>query len=151
MGSCDRDLGGILDPKVIISRISTEWSRRQGLGSTGKDMDVVFQTGSKSSLRCENCNRTGHTKPKCWAKGGGQEGQYPDRFKKKDSQTSNTVKAVTETPIVWTYGYTERPDVWFADSAATVHVSPNRADFTSYRKYAKDRDIKALGITWSKG
>ena len=27
-------LGGVLDPKVVISRLNTEWSRRQGLTST---------------------------------------------------------------------------------------------------------------------
>jgi len=59
-------------------------------------------------------------------KGGGQEGQYPEWFKgKKDPQTSNIVKAVTDTPIVWTYGSTVKQDVWFADLAAVVHVSPN--------------------------
>src|SRR5882724_4023025 len=39
-------LGGILDPKVVISHLNTEWSRRQGLTSTGKGPDVVFQTGT---------------------------------------------------------------------------------------------------------
>ncbi len=34
---------------------------------------------------------------------------------------------------------------------ATVHVSPNHADFTSYRKYAKDCDIKAFGNNMVKG
>ncbi len=126
-------LGGILDPKLIISRLNTEWGRRQGSTSTRKKEDVVFQTGSKTTSKCENCNRVGHTKIRCWAKGGGQEGQYPNWFKgKKDPHTSNTVNAVTETPIVWTYGATGRPDVWFANSAATVHVSPSHEDFTSY-------------------
>jgi len=137
-------LGGVLDPKVVISRLNTEWSRRQGLTSTDKDRNLVFQT--RSEPKCENCGRTKHTKANCWAKGGGQEGQYPDWYEgKKDSHTSDTVKTATDTPIVWSYGYASRPDVWFTDSAATVHVSPNHDDFTSYRRYDKCRIIKAFG------
>ena len=41
-------LGGVLDPKIVISRLNTEWSRRQGLTSTSKDGNMVFQTGNKS-------------------------------------------------------------------------------------------------------
>jgi len=59
-------LGGVLDPKVVISHLNTKWSRRQGLTSTGKGSDVVFQTGTQ--LKCENCHQTGHIKAKCWAK-----------------------------------------------------------------------------------
>src|SRR5882724_5755960 len=55
------------------------------------------------------------------------------------------VKPVTDMPIVWTYGHTSQPEVWFADSAATVHVSPNREDFTTYQKYDECRIIKAFG------
>jgi len=36
-------------------------------------------------------------------------------------------------------------DVWFTDSAATIHVSPNREDFSSYRKYDQQCNIKAFG------
>jgi len=76
-----------------------------GLTSNAKDGNVVFQTGSKSSIKCDNCNQSGHMKVRCWANGGGQEGQYPEWFKgKKDQCTSNMIKVVTETPIVWTYG-----------------------------------------------
>ena len=139
-------LGGILDSKVIISRLCTEWNRRQGLSANTKESNTVFQASSKTSSKCENCNRLGHTKVQCWGKGGGREGQYPEWWRgKKDSRTSNSVNAVTETPIVWAYGSSGQPDIWFADSAATVHVSPNREDFTSYHKYDSNRSIKAFG------
>src|SRR5882724_6822585 len=137
-------LGGILDPKVVTSRLITEWTRRQGLTSTGKDQNIVFQTGS-SRPKCENCSKPGHIKAKCWAKGGGQEGQYPKRY------NPQTVNAVTDTPIVWTYGSKNRPDVWFADSAATIHVSPNSKDFASYRIYDHERTINAFGNNSVKG
>src|SRR5882724_2274648 len=53
-------LGGILDPKVVILHLITEWSRRQGLTNIGKDANVVFQTSTHP--KCENCNRMGHVK-----------------------------------------------------------------------------------------
>src|SRR6266481_1756031 len=55
------------------------------------------------------------------------------------------VETIMGTPIVWTYRFTGRPDVWVADSAATVHVSPNRGDFTTYHKYPASQVIKAFG------
>jgi len=143
-------LGGLLDPKVIISRLNTEWSRRQGPTSADKDTNHVFQIRTKP--KCKNCSCMGHTATKCWAKGGAQEGQYPDWYKgKKDSCTSVMVKPVTDTPIVWSHGYASQPDIWFADCAATVHISPNQEDFTSYQKYDKCQDIKAFGQNTMKG
>ena len=56
-----------------------------------------------------------------------------------------------ETPIVWTYGSNGKLDIWFADSAATVHVSPHREDFTNYQEYNKSREIKAFGNNMVKG
>jgi len=76
-------LGGILDPKVVILRLNTEWSRRQGFTSINKDPNIVFQASGKPTMKCENCNRTGHTKAKCWVKGGGLEGQYPEWWRGK--------------------------------------------------------------------
>src|SRR5882724_4817030 len=110
-------LGGILDPKVVISCLNTKWSRRQGLTSGGKDSNVVIQTSSRP--KCENCNWLGHVKAKCWSKGGGQEGQFPC---KNNGQTSNTVNSFTDTPTVWAYGSSGGCNAWFADSAATIPV-----------------------------
>jgi len=70
-------LGGVLDPKIIILHLSTEWSHHQGPTSNDKDGNIFFQTSSKLHMKCDNCSRMGHLKAKCWVKGGGQEGQYP--------------------------------------------------------------------------
>jgi len=145
-------LGGVLDPRVILSCLNMEWSWCQGAMTNNKDVNVVFQASSKMYQKCENCNRTGHTKVKCWAKGGRLEGQYPEWFKgKRNSRTSNTVNTVTETPIVWAYRSTSLPDIWIADSATTVHVSSNRNDFSTYRKYEESCDIKAFRNNLVKG
>src|SRR5882724_3567479 len=139
-------LGGILDPKVIISCLSTEWSRRQGLTLTGNDANVVFQTGFKTSLQCENCNWTGHTKAICRAKDGGQEGQYPDWFKGKEKVNTNTgVNKVADTHIVWAYGSETQTDIWYADSTATVHVCTNQNNFSTYQEYQDKHTIRTFG------
>ena len=115
--------------------------------TSNKDPNVIFRTSSK--LKCKNCKRTGHMKAKCWEKGGGQEGQYPNS--KRDSWNPNTVKSVSEMPIVWTYGSSSKPDVWFVDSALTIHVSSNREDFSSDRTYEEPSSIKAFGNNMVKG
>jgi len=58
-------LGGILDPKVVISWLNMEWSQRQGLTLKKKDSNVIFQASGKSTAKCENYNRTGHPKARC--------------------------------------------------------------------------------------
>jgi len=52
---------------------------------------------------------------------------------------------------VWTYGSKNRPDVWFTDSAATIHVSPNRKDFASYQRYDHEHTINVFGNNLVKG
>jgi len=86
-----------------------------------------------------------HVKAKCLSKGGGQEGQYPKKY------NNNTVNSVMDTPIVWTYGSKNSPDIWFANSATTIHISPDCKDFVSYWKYDSDRNIKMFGNNLVKG
>src|SRR5882724_5420203 len=118
----------------------------QGKSLTGNDANVVFQTGFKTSLKCENCNQTGHTKAICWAKDGGQEGQYPDWFKGKEKVNMNTgVNKVADTHIVWAYGSETQTDVWYADSAATVHVCTNQNNFSTYLEYQDKHTIRTFG------
>jgi len=97
-------LGRILDLKVITSHLNTQWSRRQRF-INNKGLNLVFQ--SRTKLRCQNCSQTSHTMAKCWAKGGGQEGQYPEWHEgKRDSHTSDM-----GIPIVWSFGYASQPNI----------------------------------------
>ena len=36
--------------------------------------------------KCANCNKPGHQKDDCWAKGGGKEGQIPAWYQAKDRE-----------------------------------------------------------------
>lgn len=58
-------------------------------------------TQNDKTSKCNNCGRTGHTKEKCFRKGNGMEGQYPEwwhRNKDTTSMTSGTTQAPAPTP-----------------------------------------------------
>jgi len=74
--------------------------------------------------------------------------QYPGRW---ELHTSNTVNSITDTPIVWTCGSSGWSDTWFSNSAAMIHVSSNREDFSSYRKYKQECTIKVSSKNSVKG
>ncbi|KAJ7477405.1 hypothetical protein FB451DRAFT_1172961 [Mycena latifolia] len=44
--------------------------------SSGRGRARATREGKKD-VKCENCDRTGHSKRDCWSKGGGKEGQAP--------------------------------------------------------------------------
>jgi len=56
-------LGGVLDLKIIILHLNTEWSQQQRPPLATKTSNVIFQASSKSQVKCDNCNWTGHIKP----------------------------------------------------------------------------------------
>lgn len=58
------------------SAMSAE-SNRKGKGRGGKSKK------EKSDKHCDNCNKDGHTKESCFAKGGGKEHDAPEWWKKK--------------------------------------------------------------------
>jgi len=53
------------------------------LTSNNKDRNV----GNKSLMKCDNCNQSGYMKVRCWAKGGGQEGQILNGSKARRTNT----------------------------------------------------------------
>lgn len=52
-------------------------------GNRGKR--TRFQGNSRSDLECYNCHKPGHTKANCHAKGGGKEGQWPNKGKSRSN------------------------------------------------------------------
>jgi len=53
-------LGRVLDPKVIISHLNMEWSGLHGPTSSNKNPNIIFQSSSRSHVKCDNCSWTGH-------------------------------------------------------------------------------------------
>ena len=63
--------------KLILDDFTQRELRKSQPAST-KDEAFVAEA-PKSKKRCNNCNKRGHFKADCWAKGGGKEGQRPRR------------------------------------------------------------------------
>jgi hypothetical protein len=81
----------------LITVLLEEDRRRKGwigesagmaLHAHGKDK------GTNKDKECYNCNKKGHIKPECWAKGGGKEGQGPKE--RKGSGKKNQVNQAQE-------------------------------------------------------
>jgi gag-polypeptide of LTR copia-type len=119
------------------------------------DMDEAFGVspqvrrpkwrGKRSNIECYNCKKHRHTKVECWAKGGGQEGQWPQR----GGTSTNNVTTVAKTNDIEAWAAIEElPDCSVAtanvpwnvpintelyDSGASTHMSPFREKFTMYQ------------------
>ncbi len=97
----------------------------------------VNQVGDASGSICSNCKKKGHLKKDCWAKGGGKEGQYPNRRKKGNSKKENegTNKIATVFSALKSNG-----EMWLLDSGAANHMTNDKSML---------KDIKPLKNTTS--
>lgn len=115
------------------------------LFSRGHSMHSKMADGKHTELTCYNCNKQGHTKAKCWSKGGGKEGQGPKTKKAKDGKRAgnhqvNQAEAVKNT--LPNEAFTAKETVmiakgdkwrrWYADSAASSHIATEREMFVDY-------------------
>jgi hypothetical protein len=105
---------------------------------------------SHSDAKCDNCSKTGHTKPECYSKGGGKEGQAPWQKKKsKEKGTANVATTTTEKPkdeeVLYAFSCTsdfiemvkwEGGDAssieGVMDSGADAHFCPERGRFDNF-------------------
>jgi len=120
---------------------------KNGGKSKGKKKDE-----SQSDVICENCSKSGHSKPDCWSKGGGKEGQGP-RQKNKGKKNETVVVAADDDKedlfaFTCTSAYValaESIDVpksklgTCMDSGASRHYCPDKSKFTDYK--AVEREI----------
>jgi gag-polypeptide of LTR copia-type len=92
-------------PANMIRLALDEYNRLEG-DKPQQDADEAFATssqgrkgrGNRRDIECYNCKKRGHTKAECWAKGGGQEGQWPncgDRNANANSAASTNEQADT--------------------------------------------------------
>ena len=109
--------------------------------SKGKKKD-----DSQSDVVCENCSKPGHSKPDCWSKGGGKEGQGL-RHKKKSKKDETVVVAAEDDKedllaFICTSDYVavaksiDMPKSKLGtciDSGASQHYCPDRSKFTEYK------------------
>ena len=117
---------------------------------------------------CKNCDKPGHTKPECWLKGGGMEGQgtKPKRSKRgRKGKESATVAKEEEDELfafTCTSDYTAEAKALkipnkkcrvCLDSGASNQYCPDHDKFESYRPLAgcditmaNGHKLKAMGI-----
>ena len=82
------DIGGrSVMPKLVIQLLTNEYNKHiQKLGTSKDFSNEAFcaeawkkNTKDWQNIKCFNFHKKGHTKAKCWAKGGGREGQWPKK------------------------------------------------------------------------
>jgi len=91
---------------------------------------TAFQTGKDTRARiCDNCGKTGHDRPRCWAKGGGDEGGGPRQ--RKDPPKSNQPEAHG---LHYAFVIKDRDlkNSWIMDSGATQHYTFDKSVFSSF-------------------
>jgi hypothetical protein len=90
--------------------------------------------GATKDTVCYNCNKMGHFKMDCWAKGGGKEGQRPTgQGQRNGGKTAANTAAAAPTPAPNNYAFSTSIRVGrgstIIDSGATSHFCPDRAKF----------------------
>ncbi|KIL66130.1 hypothetical protein M378DRAFT_75683, partial [Amanita muscaria Koide BX008] len=103
------------------------------------------RSSQKTSKKCSNCKRSGHTKEDCYRKGGGKEGQAPWDKRKKEEANANAAStedadsedvslAVTCSPTepLEALGATPEVNNIIIDCGATRHFTPNRSDLLNF-------------------
>jgi len=72
----------------LEAMILAEFTQREIKNQKSNTKDEAFAADTPNSKKqCSNCNKHGHLKADCWAKGGGKEGQGP---KRKDKALDST-------------------------------------------------------------
>jgi hypothetical protein len=108
---------------------------------------------------CYNCNKTGHFKTDCWAKGGGKEGQrLTGQGWRNSGKTAANTAAATATPPPDNYAFATAVSIQVGrggtiiDSGTTSHFCPDRAKFITFEamktqevRMADRSTISALG------
>ena len=88
------ELTGVnLTPNMVIKLITDEYDRRvlKSGKPGGQDESLTADAGKKKSkkdIECFNCKKRGHIKAECYAKGGGQEGNWPKKQGRNGGQDS---------------------------------------------------------------
>ena len=124
-------------------------------------------SGSKNSQAfavgrevCSNCGKEGHIFEKCWSKGGGAQGKGPKKNNKKkavkQAQSANVFRtqfAFTSSKAPFDVKKYDLCDLWHRDSAASIHLTPRRDVFKTYRAVNGDTikgisgtNLKTVGI-----
>ena len=109
------ELSGRAVSLAIVVKIATDKYDCRTL-QNGKTKDEAFtaspqKKGKKCDIECENCHKKGHTRAKCWVKGGGNEEGGPKRRKPKDDDKSNVATSSEKMPDIETWPVIEEMEI----------------------------------------
>ena len=179
--------GSISPDMVVRAALAEEERRKKGLGLTAMFSNPSSNIPQSKNSRgkgkqtpnpkpkgqpCANCDKIGHTKDKCWAKGGGAEGCGPfqkrrtakgkekgSNSKAETGQTSATSAHNAELANTSLYALPVVDEqtaahFWLLDSGASRHMTPQRSWFSTYRpvippipvRVGDGSNIQAVGI-----
>src|SRR5580658_7879977 len=86
---------------------TNEYEKRQLCKGKSKTQDEAFladeddkRKNKRKNIECFNCHKKGHYKSQCWAKGGGDEGNWPKNTRRgdkgKDKSKKDSANAAVE-------------------------------------------------------
>jgi len=151
----------VLTADMFESLILDEYTWRKLKKPLSNSKDEAFGADApRSKKQCSNCNKHGHLKANCWAKGGGKEGQGLKRNKDKD-KSKDTLAMAEEVLLLDAWAAIEEiedgtKEAWVKtvavagsslarpgqahhttteiyDSGASWHMSPFRERFLNYK------------------
>jgi hypothetical protein len=106
--------------------------------------------------KCNNCGKVGHREVDCWEKDG-NKAKRPMGFRTAKERGTGGEKAASAVDgrkttdfllCALTFpeetGVLDDPNLWIADTAATVHMTPYRSGITNVRK-ATGADLNTTG------
>nr|VWO99577.1 Uncharacterized protein [Ganoderma boninense] len=145
----------------LIGKLNEEYDRRninkanENALAAAAAMHGQGSSGQRSQVECYNCHGRGHIARNCRRKGGGKEGQWP--AKSKDDEAANAAKAdpnasnastekgflVLGNTVTSALATAPGTYVDVFDSGASVHISPYRERFITFRELHPARPITA--------
>ena len=145
------------DHQVIVNSRDKEASdhalaaKTNAKGSNGKG----HGRNGKSKIKCYNCNKMGHMKADCYAKGGGKEGQGPRQQAKAESANAATTNSnyafhVMSTEAAYASSQAAKGALDFVvDMGATRHFSAERDKFVTFKEITPIPVYTADGKTFN--
>ncbi|KAJ3521915.1 hypothetical protein NMY22_g12109 [Coprinellus aureogranulatus] len=127
--------------EIIPLLLEEDRRRRNKAGGSENSLQARFGKSSgsaKADKICHNCNKKGHFKRDCWAKGGGMEGKGPKGRKGKErtnQATEDSPDLNSAVAVAYMARFNEVDTsklVWHLDSGTTSHICTTRDAFQNY-------------------